>query len=303
MSMVRPVPTWLAWVIGGLLAAGLSLLTGAWILAYWATHPLRIPVPAAPPVDTAPYEETTFTSADGVPLSGWFFPRAHARATIVLCHGHQFNRSQLIPVIRLLYDEPYQFLLFDFRRAGRSGGSVSGIGAVEWLDVIAAVDWLGQERRAAGKPIGAFGLSMGGAAVILAAAQDRRIAAVATHGAYADLDRAVRQRCRFLLGMLGPLLYRPVRVFGSYWLPGNPEDTAPSRVVGNITPRPVLLLHGSHDPFVAPEDVHILYRAAREPKRLVMLPHSWHVTVGANDEERYRTELRQFFRAALLDPR
>lgn len=291
-----------SWLVGILVVGCIAVvvvLSGAWVLAYWATHPIRIPPPDQMPADIQPGRSVEFAAPDGVWLSGWFLPRPNARATIVLCHGHQFNRMQMIGAVRILAGEQYQFLLFDFRRSGRSGGSVSTVGYLERGDVTAAVNWLEQQPEAEGRPIGVFGVSMGGAAAILAAAEDRRIAAVATLGAYATLDRAVMQRCRFFVGSLAPLLATPTRRFGEKWLPGGASEVAPVGSIGRIAPRPVLLMHGRHDPFVNVEEARLLYAAASEPRRLVILPHSWHITIAQADEQAYASELRAFFRENL----
>lgn len=291
------------WLLGGVVGIGVLILAAAWLLVHWGTHPLRIPVPHQPPSDLEPCEEITLRTTDGLELSGWFLPRPGARATVILCHGHQFNRLQMAGLPEVLAGLPLQYLLFDFRRAGRSGGHVSWIGAEEWRDVVAAVDWLEQDERAAGKPMGVFGLSMGGAAAILAAAKDPRIAAVATQGAYADLDSALRQRCRLILGFLYPVLYAPTRLLGIKRLGRDPASIAPSEAAARLAPRPLLLIHGAHDLFVAPRDVAVIHANAREPKELVFLPHSWHVTVSPADWDLYQSALRRFFQQYLVEAR
>lgn len=294
-----------AWLPAALyIAAGLAivLLAGAWSLAYWSTHPFRVPILTQPSRSDGPYEEVSFQSRDGLRLSGWYFSRAEARATVVLCHGHQFNRTQALPVMRALGDEPLNFLLFDFRCAGRSEGKLSTIGADERLDIIGAVDWI--ERRTGGSviPTGVFGYSMGGAAAILAAAEDHRIAAVATQGAYATLERAIADRGRFFLGVMGILLTAPARRLGRRWLGHDPSSVAPVAVIGSISPRPVMISHGRRDPFVNPADARLLYEAAGEPRTLRILPKSWHITVGKSDRDAYYRDLRAFFHTALIEP-
>lgn len=288
-------------VVGAAAAVlAIVLLTGAWILAYWSTHPLRIACPLDPPEQDGRATRFDFRARDGTPLSGWLFERTDARAVILLCHGHQFNRMQMLPILRLLRDEPYSFLLFDFRRAGRSGGTLCTIGRDETADVLAAVDALQTRLSTRNMSIGVFGYSMGGAAAIMAAAADCRIRAVATQGAYASLDRAVNQRGRMFLGVAGPLLTVPATRMAKRWLEFDPAEVSPALCVHRIAPRPILLVHGKRDPFVRVDDAYILYHHAREPKRLVILPHSWHITVTRDDVAVFRQELRAFFRQTLL---
>ncbi len=289
----------MAWF--GFLAAAPALpAVFAWCLAYWSTHPIRIPVPGRPPPDLGAYEDVTLTTSDGLRLSGWYFPASQQQAVIVLCHGHQFHRCQMLDVMRGLSSERFGFLMFDFRCAGRSGGRISTIGADEVADLIAAVDWLKARPDTACLPIGVFGYSMGGAAALLAAAADERIRAVASQGAYASLARAIRDRGRFFAGVLGPLVSIPAMAFGRMWLRHNPADIAPVQVVCNIAPRPVMICHGEWDPFIAPADARALFEAAGPPKDLRIVPRSWHIGIDDVERPAYFADLRAFFERHLL---
>ncbi|MBM3494004.1 MAG: alpha/beta hydrolase [Armatimonadetes bacterium] len=283
-------------VVVGLLAIS------AWGLAYWSTHPLRVPVPRHPPPDVGVPEDVSFRTSDGLTLSGWYFATPNARAVLVLCHGHQFHRCQMLDVMRGLKDGPFSFLLFDFRCAGRSEGKLSTIGADEVRDLEAAVEWLKSRPDTHSLPIGVFGYSMGGAVAIMAAAHDDRIEAVATQGAYASLDRAIADRGRFFIGRLGPLLAQPALLLGKRWLGQDPASVAPVGAVADIAPRPVMIFHGEWDPFISPDDGRLIYVAAREPKRLRILKRSWHIGVDARERPAYHAELRRFFEGALLGP-
>jgi fermentation-respiration switch protein FrsA (DUF1100 family) len=142
---------------------------------------------------------------------------------------------------------------------------------------------------------------MGGAAAIMAAAQDQRIAAVATQGAYASLDRAVEQRGRWLLGFAGPLLTTPARMIAKRWLSFEPCDVSPAECIARLSPRPVILFHGKRDPFVKVDDAYMLFEMARDPKKLVVLSHSGHIDLAVDDAELFEEELSSFFRRNLLE--
>lgn len=286
----------------GLSAITALYLAGPWALAYWSTHPYRIRTPIRPPTDLGPYIDATFVTSDGVRLSGWYLSNPRAKAVVVVCHGHQANRTQCLPIVRSLLQEGLNVLAFDFRRTGRSDGDISTIGYLERLDIIAAVDWIRAQPGSNNLSIGVFGHSMGGAAAILASAEDHRISAVASHGAYATLTRAIDQRGRFFLGLLGPILSVPAAAMGRRWLQVDPAMVAPSVVVGRIAPRPVLILHGSNDPLVCPEDARILYESAGEPRALHWLRHSYHLSVDQRDLSDFHQTLRSFFSRTLCHP-
>src|SRR6185369_7667751 len=100
---------------------------------------------------------------------------------------HGGNKHTTLPLAGMLYPD-YNVLLLDHRGHGDSGGLRTTIGYEERLDVHAAVDVL--VERGLG-PVGIFGMSMGAATAILAAAEDERIAAIVADSPYARLRWAV----------------------------------------------------------------------------------------------------------------
>jgi fermentation-respiration switch protein FrsA (DUF1100 family) len=284
---------------GALGAAGITMGLGSLAFAYLSTHPVRRPLRSTPDDYGLPFEDIVFPSRDGMRLSGWFVPFPGARAGVILCHGFPSNREEMLFWARMLYPEGFHLLLFDFRALGESEGDLCSIGYHEVNDLLGAVDYLTARPEMQGLPVGVFGLSMGGAVSLMTAAQDERIAAVATHGAYASLARAIAQHCRVYVGPLGPLLDRQASWWGRRWFPLEPRCVSPVDVVGRIAPRPVLLFHGGRDFIVRPDDAHALYRAAGEPKQLHLLPRSWHVRIDAEEQPAYEKTVMEFFRKYL----
>lgn len=284
--------------VGLTLGAGVLAMGAAAAFAYISTHPLRRRIQSTADEtgeERLIVEEVTFPSRDGLRLSGWFVPSPGARAGIILCHGFPNNRSEMTSYANLLAPEGYHLLLFDFRALGHSEGDLCSIGAHEVQDLLGAVDYLSERPEMNGLKLGAFGLSMGGAVALMAAAQDERIAAVATHGAYSSLDRAIAMHCRLYFGPFGRAMTRPAIWWGNRWLPLDPREVSPAAVVQHIAPRPVLLFHGARDFIVSPADGEALYEAAKEPKQLYRLPRSWHAVIDEDEIEDYRKTLLQFY--------
>jgi dipeptidyl aminopeptidase/acylaminoacyl peptidase len=271
------------------------MAAGSFASAYFATHPLRFRPQYTPERYGFPYEEIAFLSRDGLTISGWFLPSPGAKAGVVLCHGFPNNRCETLFWARMLYAYGFHMLLFDFRALGSSEGRLCTIGYHEVNDLLGALDYLEKRPEMQGLPIGAFGLSMGGAVCIMTAAQDQRIRAVATHGAYASLDRAIQQHGRFLLEPFRSVYTWSTLFFGRRWFPIEPNQVAPVKVVDRLSPRPLLLMHGKRDLIVHPEDGRLLYEAAKPPCKLIFHPRSWHVMVHPNDRRLYQEEFAAFF--------
>jgi fermentation-respiration switch protein FrsA (DUF1100 family) len=275
------------------------LFLGALAIAYLSTHPPRRSPRRTPEHFGAGYEEVAFPAGDGTPLTGWLIQAENPRAVLLLTHGMLANRADMLPWAQWLWEAGYSLLMFDFRGSGQSGGDLCTMGLHEPEDVRGALDFLETRPETAGLSAGILGFSMGGTVAILAAASDSRLQAVVTHGAYATLDRVIRQRCIRHFGPLAPLVEWQTRRIGRRWFPAESiQAVSCLEVVRRIAPRPLLLLNGARDLIVPPDNAHDLHDAAHAPKDLCILPHTAHPYPSRRDEPDYRRRVLAFFERA-----
>ena len=90
-------------------------------------------------------EDVAFRSADGVDLRGWWVPAPSAKGTVVLVHGLNRSRIEMVRRAPFVHSAGWNALLFDLRHHGASGGETTTFGAKEKEDVEAAVR-LARER-------------------------------------------------------------------------------------------------------------------------------------------------------------
>jgi pimeloyl-ACP methyl ester carboxylesterase len=88
-------------------------------------------------------------------------------------------------------------LLLDLRHHGASGGETTTFGAKEKEDVKAAIR-LARERSPG--PVVLWGVSLGGASVVLAAAEDPAVAGVICDSSYRSLEDTVRHHLQLFRG-------------------------------------------------------------------------------------------------------
>src|SRR6185503_16561370 len=135
-----------------------------------------------------PFEEVAFKASDGVDLKGWWVPAAQPRGSVVLVHGLNRSRIEMVKKVPFLNQAGWNALLFDLRHHGASGGTASTFGDRERLDVQAAKAFAG--TRAAG-PVVFWGVSLGAAAATLAAAEDPAVAGLVCDSTYRSLRDTV----------------------------------------------------------------------------------------------------------------
>ena len=108
------------------------------------------------------YEDVTFSTKDGVKMSGWFVPANDDGASVVLFfHGNGGNISSRGEMLQLLNMAGASTFIVDYRGYGKSEGSPSEQGT--YLDAEAAWRYLTEDRKIAPDQIVIYGRSLGGA--------------------------------------------------------------------------------------------------------------------------------------------
>jgi len=269
------------------------------------------------------FERVEFTASDGTRLSGWWIPAAlqapprrrnpaaappsaeRGQNTVILCHGLAASKSNQLILGRRLVPGGFNVLAFDFRAHGESGGQLTSFGAIEKRDVLAAVRWVRENHPQEAHKIFGVGASMGGAALIAAAAdpsaEGQAIDAVATYAAYDDLDLLVHDVSKeYFERPLGWVLEHVGVPIASAHTGVNLTAFAPAREVSNVWPRPILYIHGKQDeiiPFARGEN---LFDFTSQPKYHLWYPKGAHNDIVA--DEAAAAIVAEFFRTAKSVP-
>jgi uncharacterized protein len=144
--------------------AGLASCLALWLIGGSLAAPQNQHIGELPSNLTG--RNVEFKSVSGSLLRGWFIPGKNGMGTVILMHGVRANRLSMLNRARFLASAGYSVLLFDFQAHGESPGEHVTFGYLESKDAQAAVAFLHQNNLR-GK-IGIIGVSMGGAASLLA---------------------------------------------------------------------------------------------------------------------------------------
>ena len=235
--------------------------------------------------------DVDFESEPGVTIRGWHRAPKNG-AAVILSHGSDANREQLMPELSVLTDAGFGVLAFDWPGQGESGGHLSW-GRGERLGMQAAVTFL--ERRGEHSRLGTFGFSFGGIFSAQVAALDRRVNAVAL----AATPHALDEQRRWVHRRWG-LLSQTSGLLAAHLLYGPQGELEPVRVIDRVSPRPLLLIAGGADQTVPQFMTDALFGAAREPKSLYVVPGAGHGDFDRAAPADYTRTLREFFERSLL---
>lgn len=240
------------------------------------------------------YRDVSFQAVDGVALHGWFLPAqvvgetvgkrsADGRprpCTLLFAHGNAENISTHIASVFWLPAAGVNVLLFDYRGYGRSEGLPDLAGA--HLDFAAALDHLMALPGVDPDRVAVLGQSLGGSIAIVGLARSphkARVRALITDGAFSDYRAIVREK------LAGFFLTWPLQWPLSFTIDG---DHRPLEAIAEISPVPVLTIHGLADQVVPPHHAEALHAAARDPKELWLLPETEHIKTFLEEANRIR---------------
>ncbi|MCU4184694.1 lysophospholipase [Acidiferrimicrobium sp. IK] len=221
------------------------------------------------------HQTPALATVDGLSLQTRQWRRPDARATVILVHGFAASRKDgaVIRQAEALHVAGFDVITYDSRGHGESDGLCT-LGDLERHDVAAAV---AGDRRS-DRPVVLVGASMGAISVLrYAACGDARVDGVVAVSCPAAW-RAPRSAQGMLLAALTQtrlgrsVADRRMRVrLSPVWT--NPEP--PTALVGRID-APIALVHGQRDRFIPAAAAVELYRHARDPRRLDLVPGMGH---------------------------
>ena len=224
------------------------------------------------------------------------------RPAIMVLHGFGTNKDGATPVeaTKILEGMGYIVLRFDMRGCGESGGEPAYILCQDQVrDTQAAATYLQSLKQVDPQRIGVLGHSFGAAVAVYAGGVDKRLGAVIAVGGWGDgvakfreqhksaaqwkkfimkLEQGRRHRAKTGKPLMMPRFdIVPIPVHLRKNLVGNaimefPAETAMSMmdfrandVVGDISPRPLLLLHPANDTVTPTSQAVGLFMRAKQP--------------------------------------
>jgi pimeloyl-ACP methyl ester carboxylesterase len=250
-----------------------------WVESAMTFRPSRMAASQPTPADA---ENVWFNSADGTRLNGWFFP-AHTKpelATIVFFHGNGGNISTVAWLAQRFADHRFNVLVFDYRGYGASDGAAAKEAEL-YADGDAAVDFVIKQKGIRPEQIALYGHSLG-TAIVADVASRRTVGAVVLESGFSSASSVASSALPWLPRFL-------------HFLGKNRFESA--RKLKTVK-APILIAHGDPDHTIPTSEAQLLYAAANEPKKLLIIPHAGHV-VFASAGDRYLDQVERFVRESI----
>jgi fermentation-respiration switch protein FrsA (DUF1100 family) len=312
---------WL-WLALAVLAAILAVLVAlhVYIMRYYfpfvprifQEKPLFI-LPFGQPVEGA--EDVTLTTDDGVQLQGCYLHAEGPRKGVIL-FGLEFgsNRWGCVPYTEFLRAAGYDIFSFEMRGQGNSAAQ-PGYEPLQWItdyevtDFRAAVAYLKGRPDKCERGVGFFGLSKGGGAGLMVAANDPFIRCCVTDGVFATRTTMMPYIQKWLFiyiryrwaGYLLPIWYlryiarRTIRAVAAV---RGCHYASLEKAMPKLAPRPLLMIHGSADNYIKPEMARALFEmagGAGPAREFWLVEGAKHNQAMHTANGEYRRRVREFF--------
>src|SRR5438876_324974 len=186
-SELRYPSRWYTKILTLLLALGFFAVLATSAISGFLVYRIVKPQRSAPEISLASFpghpEVVDFTLPDLGRREGWFFPGVRRGPTVVLCHGYESSRGELLTLVSDLQDHQYNVFVFDFAAHGANSG-VSTLGYREADELRKALDVLAARGDLDPTRFGLWGYNLGAYAALREAESDKRIRALALDSVY-----------------------------------------------------------------------------------------------------------------------
>ena len=258
-------------VIGQLLTGPASTAVGT-LSTDFPAKPVQFPVNAEPPVH------------------GWLVNGEPGNGVVLLAHSIRSNRLEMLSRARFLKEQGYSVLLIDLQAHGESPGKRITFGARESESIAAAITFL--RETFPHEKIGAIGVSLGAAAIVLAK-HTIKLDAVILESLHPTIEEAVENRLKLHFGEYGSALLPLILFQFSFYLDIPIDELSPITEIDNLN-TPLLLISGTNDAHTTLPETERLFAAAREPKEIWIIPGAGHFNMHSYAGKTYENRILDF---------
>jgi len=238
------------------------------------------------------YISLSFTDRSGGEHEGWLLLGLRGAPVIILCHGYNSNRSDLLSLGSILRDNHFNVYLFNFQ-GPKAKESRSNLGPRQASDLMAAIATVTKQPDVNPNRVGLFGTSVGGYAALVAAEVNPKVKVLVVDTTYSTPERMFDSQVERLLGGSSGLFHFLTEA--EFHLASRGVDTyAMPANLPKLASVPKLFVSGRDDSSLA-EMTEGLYDQAPQPKQLLVMEHSGSGLASEAEKKEYENQILNFF--------
>ncbi|WP_415606273.1 alpha/beta hydrolase [Liquorilactobacillus hordei] len=229
-------------------------------------------------------------------LSAAYIPaKNETNKTIIVAHGYQENHKDMASYIRMFHELGYNVLAPDDRGAGQSQGKYIGFG---WPDRLDYVKWIKQVIAKNGKnsEIGLFGVSMGGATVMMVSGEKlpKQVKAIVEDAGYSSIEDELTYELKARFNLPKEPLITTAAWYTNVAAGFNFKEGSSVKQL-HKNKLPIYFIHGGKDTFVPTKMVYKNYSAVKGVKKIWVAEKAGHAMTFYDYPQEYQRRVSGFF--------
>ncbi|NRD79798.1 alpha/beta hydrolase [Bacillus sp. BRMEA1] len=283
------------------LAAPILFFLAPISIGLYLTHPFPARTTKNPKDYGLDFEEIEFFSRkDQLKLSGWWIAASSkpSNKVVITAHGYTNERAmegiEGLQLAKVLSEQGYNVLMFDFRNAGQSKGRTTGFGFFEKHDLFSAIDYAIQKKNQ--EKIALLGWSMGASTALIAGCEHPNVSVIIADSPFSDLEDFLKENLSFWSKLpkrpFTPIIYHSMRKLHKI----DPNEVSPIYSVSNSKGKSFLLIHSIGDEAIPFTESEKIFRAISpgSPKEFWLTENGEHINSYLLNKDEYQQRVLQF---------
>lgn len=272
---------------------GLATLAIAGFLVYRIVKPQRTSSEINMSTFPGRPDAVQFTVAGLGNREGWFFPGLRGAPTIILCHGYESSRSELLTLVSALQDHQYNVFVFDFAAHGANAGMTT-FGYKEADELRAAINTLAARNDVDPASFGLWGYNLGAYAAMRESETDKRVRALVLDSVYDEPKQMVKVEVENTGLASFPFMVRSAELSFDWLNYQHKQDPPLSKRLSALAGVPKLFIEAADQPELA-DLTRQMYMKSPEPREQAVIPHGNFAGMGDEDKRAYENRVVTFF--------
>ena len=256
-------------------------LFGCTSLLYYPTHDVYFD----PAKINLKHENIYFQNYKNQKMHGWWFESKTkpAKGTLVFFHGNAENLTTHFIHLGWIPQEGYNYFIFDYPGFGESEGKPNEEGVVQTS--YDAIQWVHQNKDS--RPLILYGQSIGGITALRAALEFKnkiKFRAIIIDSSFPSYQKIATYKMskHWFTWILQPIAYLIIS-----------DEYAPKNMA-ELSPIPILIIHGQKDNTVEAFWSDQLYEQLKEPKEIWRIPEGNHIQTFWIENRIYRKKFLEY---------
>lgn len=241
------------------------------------------------------YVPLNFKGPQGNEYEGWLLLGLPGAPAVILCHGYDSNRAEILSQGILLQQNHFNVFLFNFH--SKESNRLSSLGVREKDVLLAAIQAVTEQDKVNPNRVGVWGVSVGGYAALAAAEESDLITALAIDSVYAEPGQLMEAQIDRYLGG-SSAIFRFLANLQFQLLNLTTDSLNVEENLESLGTRPKFFLTGRNAPALGALTQKI-HDTAPDPKQILTLERSRTSILIGRDKSEYENQILNFFLQSL----